>query len=212
MRALAPWLIAGLLACSGADQVASRRPVQERGDWEGFRDRLPTDPRAAAAALEQYRERHGLLLTFWPRDGAPEALMQGLTTHPHPCGESLQAFVKAIPHDDPVLDAELVVEFDEAGRVVRRWRIPIDVMVAGVRGDRVLVPAGIGRHGENLDSLYLAVAPDGDYEVVADVASDPGQPFDCPELTEFQGSDYLGCWRFHDGASVRRIAHQYVCT
>ena len=122
MRALAPLLTAGFVAaCDGADQAAPGRLVQTRRDWGMITDRLPTDPGAAAAVLDRYRERNGLLLSFWPRDGAPAELMQGVTLDPHPCGESLRAFVKTIPHDDPVLDAELVVELDEAGRVVRRW-------------------------------------------------------------------------------------------
>ncbi len=198
---------AACVRSSGEDAL-----VAARADWQDFITRLPGDPAAAAAALDTYGRRNGLPMSFMLAPDAPEEMVKAFTVNPHPCGESVTAFARAVPASHPVADPDLVVEFDAAGREVRRWSVPADAMVAGVRGDRVLVPPT--ELGVDLERtpLYLAVATDGSYRVVTGEFRE-GQPIECPALEPFAGSDYLGCARFTDDAGrERRLAFQFPCT
>jgi hypothetical protein len=161
---------------------------------------------AAAAELEAERHREGLLLPFWPRTGAAT---DGFDLHEHPCGESLLTRVRAIPLDDPVIEPELVIEYDEDGMELRRWFIPIDRNVDGLDGEVLMVPL-FRREGR--EPAQLRIRPDGGFIVAPPV--EPAEPefVPCPTLEAFTGSDYRVCFRFREGGRDRYLTMELPCT
>ena len=187
--------------------------VQFRADWDAFRQHAPHDPTALAHALDRYREAYGLPLSFWPRSNADSSQLTPLHLDDHPCGRSLRAFVRAIPLGHPILEAERVLEIDSAGRELRRWAMPIDRLVSGLRGNELLTPAWLTSQ-DSLGRTILAIMPDGRFRGIADTGPGAPEPFDCPPLSDFKGSDYVGCWLVRDLVTrqPRRLAYQGPCT
>ena len=106
--------------------VADARIVQERADWTAFAAALPRGSAAAAAALERYRREHGVPFDFFLQPDVPDSVMRALRVQDDEmgCGALLTAFVHRIPRDDRVLMALPAIEFDTAGRTLRRWPLP----------------------------------------------------------------------------------------
>ena len=148
--------------------------VQRRTDWEELEHRLSGDPRAAAAALDDYRRQHGLPLPFWIPDSVSATITQRLGVEEDwGCGRGITVFARRVPVRHPVLGVDPVIEFDSAGRIVREWPLPNGYAspenIAGVSGEELIVPFTPPDSGVN-----LRVKPNGDYRVSAE----PPLPFE----------------------------------
>ena len=161
--------------------------VQDRADWDSLEAHLPTRPDSAAAALERYRQAHGLPLDFDVKRDAPDALLRSLRTEEDEMAggtPSISAFVRRMPTHHVVLDVSPVIEFDTAGRILRRWPLPNDIgyseVVVGVHGDELVTtyrPQGV----------FLRVRPDGEYRISAE----PPQALPPEQWIEVADSIYL---------------------
>ncbi len=110
---------------------------------------------------------------------------------------------------ESALGSELVVEFDKSGKVIRRWGMPVDAVVAAVVGDRII--AAVSATSKNALSISssgaLALTPvPGPMSFI--------QQTQCPAIKAFGGSDFIRCVEFQDlnSAELRRIAYQVPCT
>ena len=116
----------------------------------------------------------------------------------------------------PVAEGPLepeVVELTEAGDVLRRWPIPVDLIVAGVEKEQILV-ALAPMLGTSSDRAIL-VSPRGAVALTRVPPRLPEPvPFMCPLIRDFGESAYLRCFQFRDLSSgeVRRLAFQGPCT
>lgn len=144
--------------------------VRQRADWEPFIAKLPTDPAAAAAALEDYRRRHGLAFDYLIHDDMPDSLRRALGVRSDAdemgCGAAVTMHVQRLAVLHPFVYPEWVVELDSTDRVIHRWPVPDEFAtsggrqaVAGLEGNELVV---------RLDwrpGLYLRLAEDGSYRV-----------------------------------------------
>lgn len=152
--------------------------VESRADWAEFEKLLPRDSVAAAAALERYRQSLGLPFDFSIDEPDRAAVAKHLHVVDDEMGSGayVTAFVTRMPDKHSVLGTSPVIEFDSAGRSVRRWEIPRDVefwyVVEGVVGDELITAYRTARA-----NVYLRVKPDGRYRVTAE----PPPPLE-PEL------------------------------
>jgi hypothetical protein len=177
---------------------------------------LLTTVGACSATLREGQDQQGtdsgrpaVTLYFWLRSGAPADLPPHVKVHEHLCGYSASAVVNRIPRDDPILEAELVVEYDDSGTVLERWNVPIDSYVAGVAAQQILVDY------RSANDTLLAVWPSGEFELIAEPAPLPAvQQADCPAFSVFGVSVYVRCWRFKDlhTGEPRQIAYEGPCT
>jgi hypothetical protein len=131
----------------------------------------------------------------------------------HACGADVAVIrVDRLPprRRGAALAPELVVEFSQDGDVIRRWSMPVDSIVIGVLGERIVVPRSDAGAGADV----LTIGEEGDLFVTA-MAHMPefGKPVPCPSLPEFGASAYLRCFEHRDIVSgqVRRIAYQGPC-
>lgn len=163
--------------------------VQNLADWPSLEAHLPASADSAAAALERYRQAHGLPLEFFVRRDAPKPLLAGVHTEQEEMcgGDFATAFVRRMPARHAVLDVSEVAELDSAGRELHRWPLPRDVefgeVVAGVHGDELVTTYRLRGH----DGIYLRVRPDGAFRVSAE----PPQPFPPEKWIEVDDSVFL---------------------
>lgn len=179
--ALAPLLCAVLLcAChareSRTDSVATKRNtappsaafVERRADWAAFIERLPTNPIAAAAALDRYRQENGLPFPFMVKLDSSAGAARGLHVRDEEIGggSSVTVFLGRMPDSLSVLHASPVYELNEEGSILRGWSIPQDVefwtVVEGVVGDELITA-----YREVRANVHLYFRPDGTYRVSA---------------------------------------------
>ena len=142
--------------------------VQRRTDWEELEHRLPTDPKAAAATLEAYRQQYGLPLDFWLTDRVPASVTKTLGVDDDwGCGRGLTVFARRVPIGHPLLGVDPVIEFDTAGAILREWSVPNGYaspeVVAGVNGEELIVSFSPPDSG-----VYLRFKPDGAFRVSAE--------------------------------------------
>ncbi len=131
------------------------------------------------------------------------------TDQDHPCGPLDTVRVASIPMDDPVFMPAYVVEFDDQGRELAKWGIPVEAEVVGLDGQRLQFESRAGR---------FWVTPQGALEKVD--ASAPAQDlrtsegmFECPKLPTFAESGAEQCFRVADAAgATRRIAMEGSCS
>jgi hypothetical protein len=107
------------------------------------------------------------------------------------------------------LGPELVVELDKSGTTIRRWGMPVDSIVAGVVGDRIIVP----QSGTHAGAKALSISSSGALASTT-VPESAGQARKCPSIKAFEGSTFLRCFEFRDlrSSEVRNIAYQGPCT
>jgi len=115
------------------------------------------------------------------------------------------------PQPKATLELELVVELAHGDKVVRRWGMPVDAVVAAVSGDRIIVPASEASVGAKAFSISTTGAIG---RTTVPNKADFGKSIECPHIKEFGDSAYLRCFEFRDLASsqLRRIAYQAPCT
>jgi hypothetical protein len=155
-------------------------------------------------------------LRFWAGAGA-KSDNRVVEVSPHCCcgGDIAVARVSQLPLPGVrgTLQSELVVELTETGVVVRRWPMPADLIVAGVKQDRILVSLA-PMVGENFDGgILISTRGDVSTALVPRDVSEP-QLYTCPRIPEFGDSAYLRCFEFRDleTGATRRIAYQEPCT
>jgi hypothetical protein len=155
-------------------------------------------------------------LRFWAGPGARgDHRVVDVSDHCCCSGEIAVARVseRPLPEAKSPLTSELVVELTEGGAVLRRWPMPVDLMVVGVRGEQILVPlpAVLGANA----APGILISPRGAVSLttVPDQVPAPA-PYTCPLIRESGDSDYLRCFEFRDLSSgeVRRLAFEGPCT
>ncbi len=155
------------------------------------------------------------VLSFWAGPGAKNDKRVIEVEDHHACsGQRAYARVSQMPtpNSKGPLQPELVVELSRSGGVVRRWSMPIDEIVLGVRGNRIIVPY---RDDQHSDEKVLLISSDRSFSI-AQRPSSLAEPstFACPRIRDIGKSNYLRCFEFRDLASnaVRRLAYQGPCT
>ena len=181
--------------------------------WQRAVSALPADPERAAASLNRIFVKTGIPLTYWVVQDSAERLLKhppaDLELSEHPCGAV--AFVQAprIPRRDGRLQPEHAVELDQAGRELRRWLIPTDEVVLGLRADELIVTLPV----PNRSDLALAVRLNGQYKAVAWASAPASAVVDCPPNEGFGESVYVRCLQVpaQDG-TTHFLAYQGPCT
>ena len=155
-------------------------------------------------------------LWFWAGPGARnDNRVMNVSVHCCCSGEIAVARVWELPLPQATgpLEPELVVELTEDGDVLRRWPIPVDLIVAGVGKEQILVSLA-PMLGTSSDRAIL-VSPRGAVALTRVPPRLPEPvPFMCPLIRDFGESAYLRCFQFRDLSSgeVRRLAFQGPCT
>ncbi|MEX2206813.1 MAG: hypothetical protein WEF50_11350 [Myxococcota bacterium] len=227
MSRLVPWRHAGLLlvlaasACGG-DPIEPPTRTGPEAAWERValvEKRLAADVAAAPIhpleALQAIARDRGLPLPFFAGPGAEASAKYATEIHyNHPCGPSLTAVLTRIPRlGDPLLQADRIVELGPNDAIAREWSAPIDAVVVGVRGDRLLVRDDVYFEGGASFAFALEIAPDGGYAVVPLPGGKP-TAIECPARSPFGDSAYDACWSFLDldSGAQRRLTYQGRCT
>ena len=160
----------------------------------------------------------GLLLRFWAGEGAErDPRVVKLTDHCCCTGHIAIARTARLPSPAATgpLQSELVVEFDGTGAITVSWPLPVDLYVAGVRGERILVPlAPIEDAGSDRAVL---ISPDGAVRLTT-MPGSLAEPVwvSCPDAIQHRwgGSAYVRCFEFSDleTGRARRLAFEGPCT
>jgi len=155
---------------------------------------------------------------FWAGDGAKDdPRVVDVTPHYSCAADVAVARIAVLPRagEKGPLEPERVVEVSNAGDIIRRWSMPVDLIVAAVKGEHILVPLAPMEAAPSARGLLIS--PQG----TATLTEVPPQlpepiPYECPDSLnrEFGTSAYLRCFEFHDLATgdVRRLAFQGPCT
>lgn len=173
---------------AAAAVTADTGMIQERADWPAFAQALPKDPQGATLALERYRRDHGLPFDFFLRPDLADTLTRALRTQEDEmgCGALVRAFVREIPRDHPILMALPAMEFDSAGRTLRRWPLPGETgffqLVVGVVGEDLILSYPNATAG-----VFMRIKPDGGYAISAQ----PPPPLAREEWIEVADSTWL---------------------
>jgi hypothetical protein len=164
-----------------------------------------------ASAQEKAKTVYQIQLWAGPNAKADKRVI-GVFDH-HAC-DSKVAIVKVDRMPPPAtkasaLGSELVVEIDKSGKILRRWGMPVDSVVAAVAGDRIIVAlSATAKQALSISSNgVLALTPvPGPTSIL--------QQTQCPAIKVFGDSDYIRCFDFQDTGSgeIRRIAYQRPCT
>lgn len=152
-------------------------------------------------------ERYELELLFWPGKGATkDSRLIEITDHP--CGKVASARVTAIPGYAPggSLVAEVAVEVNSAGKVVRRWPISVDSRPIAVSGERLLLDTNDLKFWVDLSRTIARY--DGKESL-----PQPGTA-PCQRASDFKKTAYFSCQVFTDLVSrkERIIQFQTPCT
>ncbi len=207
---------AGLVA---AQQAQTSGSVEAQGppfeEWVEFREQLSKDPNEALRQLQAFRDDHGVAVEFWVEEGVSDEQLEALGWYPWdgPCGPTVIAFVQRMPMEHPLIAGDTVLELSAEGHVLQGWTVPANQVHIGLDGDRVLVPI-YGGHFNWGVAPHLSIAPDGRFELVLADSGLEGSPYQCPALTAFAGSVYVGCWIVKDRSSgeERFVAYNGPCT
>ena len=199
-------------ACSG------RSPEPVFTPPSGWSPGSATSPENPTDGLRQWTSElnsYGLLRSFWPATQASLAELEarGLVVFDGPCGPTVAAWVKALPLTHPIISTELALELDARGEIVSEWPLAVNSVVAGIDGDRLLVPFRFWPD-QSTPIPALAITPSGDLSIVSVVPQLDTETFPCPSITAFENSAYLRCMILVDRSSnaERRIAYQLPCT
>jgi hypothetical protein len=168
---------------------------------------------APPSAVAQEKAKHVYQIQLWAGPNAKsDPRVVGIYNH-HAC-DSKVAIVRVDRMPAPAkrqspIGSELVVEIDKSGKIIRRWGMPVDAVVAAVVGDRVIVAlSAAGKQALSVSSSgALALTPiPGPTSFI--------QQTQCPAIKAFGESAYVRCFEFQDlnSAEVRKIAYQGPCT
>jgi hypothetical protein len=210
--AFASLSLAAMLAC-GAPALPEPRLAPPTG-WTSEDNVLPDAAEALRLSVAQL-ESSGLRRTFWPRESvsAAELESQGLVVADGPCGPTVSAWIKSVPVEHAILVSERAIELADDGTPMVIWPIPVYSEVAGVDGDRLLVPLRFWPDA-SAQVPAMAISPTGALSIVAIVPEASAEIFPCPTIGSFGDSAYLRCVIYLDRSSRerRRIAYELPCT
>lgn len=189
-------LILAVLACSACSRPATPPVEMARS--------TPTPPAAEPAAVTE-------TFSFMTQTDDVPADPRILRTVDGPCGPVVDARVATMPLNDPVLLADLVVEFQPDGTELQHWRKPSDVEMVGLDGPQLLFAAGDAMYWTTADGRFGSVVAD-DPRINPELLGE-SMMFECPALPSFAESGYAQCFRMTDAAGVQRlIAMEGVCS
>lgn len=217
MRILAVCCLAALTAaCSKTPETpAAQTPAVQAPPAQAPAASKPA-PAPATQTAAVSKVQYLLPFTSQAEQGAPEDPRIVRWTD-GPCGATPFARVASIPLDDKSLLADYVVEFDPAGRELRRWGKPYEAEVLAVEGEwlRVAVNDLDGKPHELRIDLAGRIEPIADpaqAQPKTQALSERSKMIDCPKLPTFAESDYEQCYDVTDAAGAhRRLAYEGVC-
>ncbi len=126
-----------------------------------------------------------------------------------PCGESPVARVEVMPLDDKALLPDFVVEYDTAGKEIKRWGKPYEAEVIGLDGDRLSFRTDASHAYWTDPAGAIGALEAGD----APPPALDAPLLDCPALPSFAKSEYEQCYDVADAAGQRRkLAWEGVCS
>lgn len=131
--------------------------------------------------------------------------------HSHPCGVVRKIEVSKIPPygaPDFIKGTERVIEFDDRGKIIGYWAMPVNSWVMAVENDSIIV-----RY--NFNEKAMSISRNGDISL-----TDPVDPVSrlvkCPHNleSEFKNSSYDRCVEFTDTKTGkhRLLAYEMPCT
>jgi hypothetical protein len=214
VRSLATLPLAAIMACGGP---ALREPtLTPPAGWSPEDSGLPDDAAEALRLSRAELESTGLRRTFWPRAldaSVAELESRGLVASDGPCGPTISAWIKSIPLNHPILAAERAIELGSDGTPMAEWPLPVYSEIAGVDGDRLLVPLRFWPDATT-PVPAMAISPTGAMSIVAIVPEANSEVFPCPAILSFGDSAYLRCMFLIDRSSRerRRVAYEAPCT
>jgi len=223
---LVPSLLAVLLAIAGCAPeatapAATAAPAATDAADAADAEATPVDPAAAAAALAVAPKPRPpgapvadgkTTFEFWFSAKTEEDDPRVVDWLEDPCGLTPVAVVDAIPVDDPYLLPDFVVEFDAAGKEVRRWGKPFSAEILGIAGDELLfrAPHGGGATADFRTGIdgHLVRSTDTIESTLSGATET-----ECPALPTFAGSDYVQCVEVTDADGGRHLlAWEGACT
>ena len=155
-------------------------------------------------------------IRLWAGKGA-SADNRVVRIEPHCCcsGDIAITRLSKLPHPgskDP-LEPEVVLELSGKGNILRRWPLPVDLIVTAIKGDQILVPLAPMLGSKSDRGLFISTEGDLFLTVIPLRVPKPVS-YTCPIIKEFGESAYLRCFEFRDLSSgeVRRLAFQGPCT
>lgn len=205
-------------------------PMREKAlDWDRFL-LGPLIREIAGEQLEAYRRVEGIPLEFMLAQEGSGALQSGGwqrlrqsgaagSLQPHPCGRSVQAFVKDLAGHglSEWLLPDWVLEYNRKGKVVARWDVPLNAPVRAVQGNSVWVswdPQPLCSD-QSLDlKVYLVIGTDGSLKTAARPGLiSEGRKIECPRSPDIPHSEFLICESVRDlkTRKTRRLAYQLPC-
>jgi hypothetical protein len=126
----------------------------------------------------------------------------------HGCGVIALVPTRTLPDDSPVFEIEDFYEIDAQGAVLRRWRGPTDVFVAGASGGLL----GLQNGAEDAESFWLDGAGNLYRRRATDL--DAVEWIDCPAAAPGAGTDFQKCVAVSDASTGARrtFVYQRPCT
>jgi hypothetical protein len=163
-----------------------------------------------------YAAKEPIVAPFWAGSGAQEDTRVREIRDHHACsGQIAYAEIDRLPalNSKGSLRPETVIEFDNQGKVLRRWPMPADAIVVAVSGNEILVPY-TNPNARSADEMLLAIGPDRTFSPVPAPYLPEPLPITCPALKGYKKSSNLRCLAFRDVRSkaTRRIAYEGPCT
>ena len=196
----------------GATQ-ANREPASRRArGWAWTHGFLRTGAVLAVGSLAFGQEK-AFEIGVWAGPGAG-SLAEATEIYDHNActGEVARILVKRLPTSwdkGAPLEPERVEEYDGNGDTIHVWPMPVDMRVAGIRGESIYV----GRFSLG-DANVLRIDLDGTYRPESLQEPDEGEWIECPAQSDTEYSAYLRYFAFRDPASgeSRLIRYQGPCT
>ncbi len=148
-------------------------------------------------------------MRFWFDDESAARAAGAIEFEPHPCGAVAIAPVGRMPAFDgnAVLGTELIVEYGEGRREIRRWSTPVDGSIWAVRGNELLVDQGDGFYW--IDTAGGIRPAERRNEARAVTRGDQ-----CAIPAELEGSAYTQCTVHEDEGDGRPriLAYEGICS
>lgn len=162
-------------------------------------------PSPAQAPAPAVAPSYEFAFTFQGKEGSQDPRI--LRFEDGPCGSTPVAKVATIPLADAILLPDFVVEFDAAGKEIKRWGKPYEALVVGLDGDRLQFRTS-DDHAFWTDTTGAIGALDA-----APAAELDAPLIQCPELPTFAESEYEQCYDIAGtGARHRTLAWEGACT
>lgn len=148
---------------------------------------------------------HEFAFTFQGKEGVQDPRI--LRFEDGPCGSTPVAKVATIPLTDANLLPDFVVEFDAAGKEIKRWGKPYEAEVIGLDGDRLQF-----RTSDD-DAFWTDTTGAIGTLDSAPAAALEAPLIDCPALPTFAKSEYEQCYDIAGTDGPRRtLAWEGVCS